>query len=200
MNTLKGIGLFLALCALGVGYFCFIAIGMLCLAIRDGFVAVGQGTARRLRGERYLRHQPRTFVAGQDGVPHLVMDADGVVEPPATQPRLSVVPAVQSPAPLAGVDTPFCGTSHRSSFRGVNMGHVNQPVGGTSGQTRPIRTGVPHLSLVPPVIRTVVPFPATAEEKARLIAGRRGPVFVPSSNGVRVVDLGTYRRTAQKRR
>jgi hypothetical protein len=83
MKTLKGIALLVGFCAIGVGMFLFVVLGMLCLALRDGFFAAVGGIRRRLRGESKLRNEPKIFYGGRDGVPNLVMDADGFVEPPA---------------------------------------------------------------------------------------------------------------------
>lgn len=81
MKTLKAIGTVLLVCAIGVCMFLYICLGMLCLALRDCFLALAKRVTGRLRGDRY---QPKIFYAGRDGVPNLVVDADGFVEPPAT--------------------------------------------------------------------------------------------------------------------
>ncbi|CAN5163019.1 hypothetical protein BH11CYA1_BH11CYA1_08200 [soil metagenome] len=82
MNILKGIALLIGFCALGAAALLFFTLGMLALALRDGFFAVVDGVSRRLRGESKPSSQPKVFYGGRDGVPNLVMDADGFVEPP----------------------------------------------------------------------------------------------------------------------
>lgn len=166
MKTLKGIALLVGFCAIGVGMFLFVVLGMLCLALRDGIVAVGKGISRRLRGESKQDNQPKIFYGGRDGVPHLVMDADGFVEPPSSS-------ATSSPSP-----------------RRQHVGHLipagSQLHGYQSGQ--PWRHGA-AVGVMHDGRMKILQFPVSAAERQRLIDSRPQPVDHGTLGGDTIVSI-----------
>lgn len=167
MSTLKGIAALVCVCAIGAGMFLFLMLGMLCLALRDGILAAGKGISRRLRGEGKPGDQPKIFYGGRDGVPNLVMDADGFVEPPAA---LSL--------------------SSRTSRRGMQVGHLI-PEGSpwlsyNSGQ--PWRNAVAAVGVVQADGGVkVLEFPRDPAVRQRLIDSRRQHVDHAALDGDTIV-------------
>ena len=166
MKTLKGIALLFGFCALGAGMFLFVVFGMLFLALRDGFFAVVGGISRRLRGESKLRNEPKVFYGGRDGVPHLVMDADGFVEPPLA----------------SAFSSPSSGRQH--------VGHLipagSQLHGYQSGQ--PWRHGA-AVGVMHDGAMKILQFPVSAAERQRLIDSRKRPVDHDTLGGDTVVFI-----------
>jgi hypothetical protein len=169
MSTLKGIAALVCFCAIGAGMFLFLMLGMLCLALRDGILAAGKGISRRLRGEGKPGDQPKIFYGGRDGVPNLVMDAEGFVEPPAA---LSL--------------------SSRTSRRGMQVGHLI-PEGSpwlsySSGQ--PWRNAVAAVGVVQADGGVkVLEFPSDPAERQRLIDSRPRRVDHATLDGDTVVFI-----------
>lgn len=171
MNTLKGIAAVVCFCAIAAGMFLFLMLGVLCLSLRDGILAASKSISRRLRGEGKQGDQPKIFYGGRDGVPNLVMDADGFVEPPAA---LS-----QSP-------------SSRSGRRGVQVGHLipaESPfLNYSSGQ--PWRNGVAAVGVVQADGSVkVLEFPSDPAERQRLIDSRPRRVDHATLDGDTVVFM-----------
>jgi hypothetical protein len=79
MKILKAIGSFLFVSLLAIGFGLFLAIGVAVLALGDFFRFLGRRSAARMRGERLGRNLRAPLIYPQG---HLVMDADGFVEPP----------------------------------------------------------------------------------------------------------------------
>jgi len=170
MKTLKGIALLFGFCAIGAGMFLFVVFGMLFLALRDGFFAVVGGISRRLRGESKRRNEPKVFYGGRDGVPNLVMDADGFVEPPLAS-------AFSSPS-----SSPSSGRQH--------VGHLI-PAGSQlhcykSGQ--PWRHGA-AVGVMQDGAMRILQFPVSAVERQRLIDSRQKPVDHGTLGGDTVVFI-----------
>lgn len=169
MNTLKGIAALVCFCAFGAGMFLFLMLGVLCLSLRDGILAAGKGISRRLRGEGKFGGQPKIFYGGRDGVPNLVMDADGFVEPPQTH----------APSSFSG-------------RRGMPVGHLI-PEGSpllsySSGQ--PWRNGVAAVGVVQADGGVkVLEFPSDPAERQRLIDSRPRRVDHATLDGDTVVFI-----------
>lgn len=159
MKTLKAIAAFFCVCAIGAGMFLYLVLGMLFLALRDGFFAI----ARRLSGKR---DQPKVFYGGRDGVPNLVMDADGFVEPPSSS-------ATSSPSP-----------------RRQHVGHLipagSQLHGYQSGQ--PWRHGA-AVGVMHDGRMKILQFPVSAAERQRLIDSRPQPVDHGTLGGDTIVSI-----------
>lgn len=169
MNTLKGIAALVCFCAIAAGMFLFLMLGVLCLSLRDGILAAGKGISRRLRGEGKQGDQPKIFYGGRDGVPNLVMDADGFVEPPA---------ALSQSSP--------------SGRRVVQVGHLvaeaSPWLNYSSGQ--PWRHGVAAVGVVQADGSVkVLEFPSDPAERQRLIDSRPRQVDHATLDGDTVVFI-----------
>ena len=166
MKTLKGIALLVGFCAIGAGMFFIVVFGMLFLAMRDGFFAVVGGIRRRLRGESKQDNEPKIFYGGRDGVPHLVMDADGFVEPPLSS------------------------SSSSPSSRRQHVGHIipagSQLHGYQSGQ--PWRHGA-AVGVMRDGRMKILQFPVSAAERQRLIDSRPQPVDHGTLGGDTIVSI-----------
>jgi len=155
MKTLKGIALLFAFCAIGAGGFLILVLGMLCLVLRDGFFAIAGAIGRRLRGESKRRNEPKVFYGGRDGVPNLVMDADGFVEPPLN----------------------LASTSH-SGRKQIQVGHLVPAGSQFQGYNKEASwgNGATVGVLGPDGEMKILQFPASAAERQRLIDSRKKPV------------------------
>lgn len=168
MKTLKGIALLVGFCAIGAGMFFIVVFGMLFLALRDGFFAVVGGIRRRLRGESKRSNEPKVFYGGRDGVPNLVMDADGFVEPPLASTSSS----------------PSSGRQHVGHI--IPAGAGSQLHGYQSGQSWPqcAAVGVMHDGRM-----KILQFPVSAAERQRLIDSRPQPVDHGTLGGDTIVSI-----------
>lgn len=168
MKTLKGIALLFAFCAIGAGGFLILVLGMLCLALRDCFFAAAGAIGRRLRGESKRSNEPKVFYGGRDGVPNLVMDADGFVEPPQAVSSLS-------PAGLKAMEVGHLVPAGRQ-FPGYNTeaSWGNGPTVGVLGPDGKMK---------------ILQFPDSAAERQRLIDSRKKPVDHGTLGGDTVVFI-----------
>lgn len=165
MSTLKGIAALVCVCAIGAGMFLYLMLGMLCLALRDGFVAVTSVIKGRWSGKR---DQPKIFYGGRDGVPNLVMDADGFVEPP--------VVSSSSPSRRRDVQVGVIGSAHSAL---LNY---------SSGQ--PWRTGVAAVGVFQADGSVkVLEFPRDPAERQRLIDSRPQRLAPATPGGDTVVSI-----------
>lgn len=171
MKTLKGIAALVCVCAFGAGMFLFLMLGVLCLSLRDGILAAGKGISRRLRGEGKPGDQPKIFYGGRDGVPNLVMDADGFVEPPAALSQSS---------------------SSATGRRGMQVGRLI-PEGSplmSYGSGQPWRNGVAAVGVVQADGGVkVLAFPSDPAERQRLIDSRPRRVDHATLDGDTVVFI-----------
>jgi hypothetical protein len=151
--------------------FLFLMLGVLCLSLRDGILAAGKGISRRLRGEGKPGDQPKIFYGGRDGVPNLVMDADGFVEPPAALSQSS---------------------SSASGRRGMQVGRL-VPAGSpllSYGSGQPWRNGVAAVGVVQADGGVkVLAFPSDPAERQRLIDSRPRRVDHATLDGDTVVFI-----------
>ena len=166
MNTLKGIAALVCFCAIAAGMFLFLMLGVLCLSLRDGILAAGKGISRRLRGEGKQGDQPKIFYGGRDGVPNLVMDADGFVEPPAALPLSSRTSRREMQVGLIPDESPWLSYSSGQPWRNaVAAVGVVQADGGVK----------------------VLEFPRDPAERQRLINSRRQRVDHATLDGDTIV-------------
>ena len=166
MKTLKGIALLIGFCAFGAAAFLFVTVGILCLALRDGFMAI----VHRLNGQ-HKRYQPKVFYGGRDGVPNLVMDADGFVEPPQ---RVIQPETRRHVGHIIPADSALLGYNKEASWRhGVAAVGVMQP----GGEVK------------------ILEFPMDPVERQRLIDSRPQPADHDTLGGDTLVFLhGKSRR------
>jgi|GEM_PF-2156021 len=184
MKTIRTVGSAVFGTVMVFGYLAFMAVAVSTIAAREAI-------ARR-RGGSAKSSEPKMFYGGVDGVPNLVMDSDGFVEPPAQR---FDTPA-QGPSITSGG---LVGSKYRGGFSGVNMGHMVDSKPNASGGKWPkpsVAIGVAGAE--GRVELKVLAFPQTDAEKRRLIAGRKRQVNNAPISGEKVVQLATFVRRRRK--
>ena len=180
MKTIKSVGNAVFGTVVVFGYLAFMAVAVSTIAARE---YVG-----RRRGRSARSSQPKTFYPGVDGVPHLVMDADGFVEPPA-----------QIGHSISSAPTGSAGSKYRGSA-GVNMGHMvdTTPQYKSGGQWPKPSVAIGVVGDNGRMEDKVVEFPTTDADKRRLIAGRKRQPSTAPIGGEKVVQLTTFRHGRRK--
>jgi len=184
MKTIRTVGSAVFGTVMVFGYLAFMAVAVSTVAAREAI-------ARRRRGNA-KSSEPKMFYGGVDGVPHLVMDSDGFVEPPAQR--------FDSQEHGHSITSGgFAGSKYRGGFSGVNMGHMVDSKPYASGGKWPkpsVAIGVAGADGRMEI--KVLEFPQTDAEKRRLIAGRKSKPSTAPIGGEKVVDIKFYHGKRRK--